>query len=62
MLYEIEQECLEVYRRKIDKANCSRAQIRQEIADSEAELTAICSAMGERPVHSRQVGYVMYYY
>ncbi|CAJ2666893.1 unnamed protein product [Trifolium pratense] len=56
MLFEIEQEFLEVYRRKIDKANCSRAQIRQEIADSEAELTAICSAMGERPVHSRQSG------
>lgn len=56
MLYELEQECLEVYRRKVDKANCSRAQLRQEIADSEAELTAICSEMGERPVHSRQSG------
>ncbi|KAI5444781.1 hypothetical protein KIW84_013164 [Lathyrus oleraceus] len=54
MLFELEQECLEVYRKNIDKANCSRAQLRQEIADSEAELTAICSAMGERPVHIRQ--------
>ncbi|CAK8532444.1 unnamed protein product [Lathyrus sativus] len=54
MLFELEQECLEVYRKNIDKANCSRAQLRQEIADSEAELTAICSAMGERPVHNRQ--------
>lgn len=61
MLYELEQECLEVYRRKVDKANCSRAQLRQEIADSEAELTAICSEMGERPVHSRQVRHFMYY-
>lgn len=57
MLFELEQECLEVYRKNIDKANCSRAQLRQEIADSEAELTAICSAMGERPVHIRQVRY-----
>ncbi|XP_059629457.1 65-kDa microtubule-associated protein 3-like [Cornus florida] len=54
MLLEIEQECLEVYRRKVDQVNRCRAQLRQEIADSEAELTAICSAMGERPVQIRQ--------
>ncbi|CAI0555366.1 unnamed protein product [Linum tenue] len=54
MLYELEQECLEVYRRKVDKANRNRAQLRQAIADSEAELAAICSSMGERPVHIRQ--------
>lgn len=56
MVFEIEEECLEVYRRKVDKANRSRAQLRQEIADSEAELASICLAMGERPVHVRQVG------
>lgn len=55
ILLEIEQECLEVYRRKVDQANRSRAQLRQAIADAEAELAAICSAMGERPVHIRQV-------
>ncbi|XVE64112.1 hypothetical protein DITRI_Ditri07aG0075600 [Diplodiscus trichospermus] len=54
MLFEIERECLEVYRRKVDQANRCRARLRQEIADSEAELAAICSAMGERPVHIRQ--------
>lgn len=54
MLLELEQECLEVYRRKVDHANRSRAQLRQAIADAEAELAAICSAMGERPVHIRQ--------
>ncbi|XP_068654195.1 65-kDa microtubule-associated protein 3 isoform X2 [Aristolochia californica] len=54
MLLELEQECLEVYRRKVDQANRSRAQLRQEIADHEAELAAICSAMGEMPVHIRQ--------
>ncbi|CAI9767626.1 unnamed protein product [Fraxinus pennsylvanica] len=54
MLLELERECLEVYRRKVDQANRCRAQIRQAIADSEAELAAICSAMGERPVHIRQ--------
>ncbi|EXC20900.1 hypothetical protein L484_012976 [Morus notabilis] len=54
MLLELEQECLEVYRRKVDQANRLRAQLRQAIADAEAELAAICSAMGERPVHIRQ--------
>nr|GMD52040.1 65-kDa microtubule-associated protein 3-like [Ipomoea batatas] len=54
MLLELEQECLEVYRRKVDQANKCRAQLRQAIADSEAELAAICSSMGERPVHIRQ--------
>ncbi|KAJ4851236.1 hypothetical protein Tsubulata_046661 [Turnera subulata] len=54
MLLELEQECLEVYRRKVDQANKNRAQLRQSIADCEAELAAICSAMGERPVHIRQ--------
>ncbi|XP_004514978.1 65-kDa microtubule-associated protein 3 [Cicer arietinum] len=54
IMFEIDQECLEVYRRKVDTANRSRAQLRQEISDSEAELTIICSAMGERPAHSRQ--------
>ncbi|XP_071711388.1 65-kDa microtubule-associated protein 3-like [Rutidosis leptorrhynchoides] len=54
MLLELERECLEVYRRKVDFANKCRAQLKQAIADSEAELAAICSAMGERPVHIRQ--------
>ncbi|KAL6509467.1 hypothetical protein OROGR_022777 [Orobanche gracilis] len=54
MLLELEQECLEVYRRKVDQANKCRAHLRQAIADAEAELAAICSAMGERPVHIRQ--------
>ncbi|XP_020105633.1 65-kDa microtubule-associated protein 3-like [Ananas comosus] len=54
MLLELEQECLEVYRRKVDLANRCRAQLRQAIADAEAQLAAICSAMGERPVHIRQ--------
>ncbi|WOH01364.1 hypothetical protein DCAR_0520746 [Daucus carota subsp. sativus] len=54
MLLELERECLEVYRRKVDTANRCRAQLRQKIADAETQLAAICSAMGERPVHIRQ--------
>ncbi|GKA75471.1 zinc finger, CCHC-type containing protein [Tanacetum coccineum] len=49
MLLELERECLEVYTRKVDLANKSRAQIRQMIADSETELAAICSASIPEP-------------
>ncbi|GAA0142747.1 non-motor microtubule binding protein [Lithospermum erythrorhizon] len=54
MILELERECLEIYRRKVDQANKTRAQLRQAIAEAETELAAICSAMGERPVHIRQ--------
>ncbi|XP_043718075.1 65-kDa microtubule-associated protein 3-like [Telopea speciosissima] len=54
MLLELEQDCLELYRRMVDQANRCRAQLRQTIADSEAEIARICSAMGERPAHIRQ--------
>ncbi|KAG0504042.1 hypothetical protein HPP92_004114 [Vanilla planifolia] len=49
-IFELEQECLEVYRRKVDQANHSRAFLRQTIADVESELASICSSMGERPL------------
>ncbi|CAK9165217.1 unnamed protein product [Ilex paraguariensis] len=54
MLLELEQECLEAYRRKVDQANRCRAQMRQAVADSEAELAYLCAALGERPVHIRK--------
>lgn len=55
MLLDIEQECVEVYRRKVDQASRCRAQLRQAIADSEAEIAAVYSAMGERQVQTWQV-------
>jgi protein regulator of cytokinesis 1 len=51
MLLEIEQKCLELYMRKVDVAKKGRAQLQLEIAESEAELADICSAMGEQPLH-----------
>jgi protein regulator of cytokinesis 1 len=51
MLLEIEQKCLEVYRRKVDEAKKCRTQLQQEIAESESELAEMCSAMGEQPLH-----------
>ncbi|KAL1550801.1 65-kDa microtubule-associated protein 3-like isoform X4 [Salvia divinorum] len=54
MIAELEQECLEVFRRKVDQVNMRRAQLRLAIADAEAEFAAICSEIGEQPVHIRQ--------
>ncbi|KZV23864.1 65-kDa microtubule-associated protein 3-like [Dorcoceras hygrometricum] len=51
MLFELEQECLEAYRRKVDQANHCRAQMRQSLADSETQLVEICAALGDQPVH-----------
>lgn len=46
-MLEMEQECLEVYKRNVDKINRSRVEILQAIADSETEFEDICSALGE---------------
>lgn len=54
MLLQLEQECLEVYRRKVDQSNRSRAQLHQAIADSEAELASIYSALGVCPTMPKQ--------
>ncbi|XP_057757870.1 65-kDa microtubule-associated protein 4-like [Arachis stenosperma] len=51
MLLEIEQKCLELYKKKVDEAKAYRAQIQQEITDYEAEIAGICAAMGVQPPH-----------
>jgi len=48
MLLQLEQECLDVYRRKVDQASKSRAQLLQALADSRAELAGLLSALGEK--------------
>lgn len=55
MLTELEQECLDVYRRKVDQASRCRAQLRLAVADAEALLADICAALGDRPVHVKKV-------
>ncbi|GAA0139547.1 non-motor microtubule binding protein [Lithospermum erythrorhizon] len=54
ILLELEQECLEVYRRKVDKENILRAHLHQELAVSEAELTHLLLLLGERSLPERQ--------
>jgi hypothetical protein len=50
MLLQLEQECLEVYRRKVERASHARAQLHQDLANSEAELAALFSALGDPAV------------
>lgn len=50
MLLQIEQECLDVYKRKVDLAVNSRAQLLQTLADANVELSTLLSALGEKTV------------
>lgn len=47
MLLQLEQECLEVYRRKVDNASQNRAHLHQTLASAEGEFAALFSALGE---------------
>ncbi|KAL6602985.1 hypothetical protein ACP70R_043346 [Stipagrostis hirtigluma subsp. patula] len=47
MLLQLEQECLDVYRRKVDQASSSRSRLLQQLANSKSELTRLHSALGE---------------
>lgn len=53
VLLDTEQECLDVYRRKVDNANISRARLHQELADSEAEFTHLLLLLDERSLPGR---------
>ncbi|KAL0320837.1 UNVERIFIED_CONTAM: microtubule-associated protein 1 [Sesamum radiatum] len=48
MLLQLEQECLDVYKRKVDHAVKSRAHLLQTLADARVELTNLLSALGEK--------------
>ncbi|XP_076944094.1 65-kDa microtubule-associated protein 8-like [Bidens hawaiensis] len=53
VLVDLEHECLQVYRRKVDNANMSRARLHQELADSEAQFTHLLLSLDERSLHTR---------
>ncbi|XP_019424455.1 PREDICTED: 65-kDa microtubule-associated protein 1-like isoform X2 [Lupinus angustifolius] len=48
MLLQIDQECLDVYKRKVEQAANSRAQLRQSLSDAKLELFSLLSALGEK--------------
>ncbi|KAK4596958.1 hypothetical protein RGQ29_014834 [Quercus rubra] len=52
MLLELERECLEVYRRKVDEAANAKARLHQSVAAKEAELATLMAALGELNLNS----------
>ncbi|GJU95229.1 65-kDa microtubule-associated protein 6-like protein [Tanacetum coccineum] len=52
MLIELEIECLEVYRRKVDEAANAKARLRQSVAAKEAELATLMASLGDLTIHS----------
>ena len=52
MLLELERECLEVYRRKVDEASNAKARLHQSVAAKEAELATLMASLGELNIHS----------
>ncbi|KAE9591198.1 putative microtubule-associated protein, MAP65/Ase1/PRC1 [Lupinus albus] len=48
MLLQIDQECLDVYKRKVEQAAKSRAQLRQSLSDAKLKLFSLLSALGEK--------------
>ncbi|XP_062113226.1 65-kDa microtubule-associated protein 6 [Humulus lupulus] len=52
MLLELERECLDVYRRKVDEAANCKARLHQSVAAKEAELATLVASLGELNIHS----------
>lgn len=48
MLLQLEQDCLDVYKRKVDQAVKSRAHLLQTLADARVVLTNLLSSLGEK--------------
>ncbi|KAJ7945545.1 65-kDa microtubule-associated protein 8 [Quillaja saponaria] len=53
VLLDLEQECIEVYRRKVDNANKSRTCLHQELAEAEAEFTHLLLSLSEQSLPRR---------
>lgn len=53
-LLDIERECLEVYRRKVDDANRTRVQLHQSVAAKEAEIASLMATLGEHKLYLKK--------
>lgn len=51
MLLELERECLEIYRKKVDEAANAKARLHQSIAAKEAEIAMLMATLGELNVN-----------
>ncbi|TVU09780.1 hypothetical protein EJB05_43275 [Eragrostis curvula] len=54
VLLEIERECLEVYRRKVEDANRTRVQLHQSLAAKEAEVASLIATLGEHKLYLKK--------
>ncbi|KAG0629549.1 hypothetical protein M758_1G111600 [Ceratodon purpureus] len=54
MLQQLEQECVEVYRRKVDSVDCARASLQQALARAEADFSALYTSLGEPALGQRE--------
>jgi protein regulator of cytokinesis 1 len=53
MLLQLEQECLDIYRKKVEKTRKFKAELHQLLAEAEAEIAHVVSALGEHTSFSR---------
>ncbi|PON51216.1 Microtubule-associated protein, MAP65/Ase1/PRC [Parasponia andersonii] len=53
MLLQLEQECLDIYRRKVENTRKYKATLHQSLAETELEINAIVAALGEHASFSR---------
>lgn len=53
MLLQLEQECLDIYHRKVEETRKHKADLYQSLADAEAEVTNLISSLGECTTFSR---------
>ena len=49
MLLQLEQECLDIYRRKVEKTKKYRADLRQTLNEAEIEVSNLASTLDEQP-------------
>lgn len=47
ILLQLEQECLDIYRRKVKNTRKYKADLHQLLADAKAEIANLVSALGE---------------
>jgi protein regulator of cytokinesis 1 len=59
VLYQLDQECLDVYKRKVDQATNSRDLLIQALDDSKIELARLLSALGEKAIARTVSEYIL---
>ncbi|XP_074580929.1 65-kDa microtubule-associated protein 5 [Curcuma longa] len=47
-ILQLEQECLDLYRKKVDRTRKHKAELHQMLAEGEAEISSLISTLGER--------------